>query len=79
MSAYNVIQTGPKIQLGGFTVGFTSPAYQVGMAETVKIEPMTPANSEIMIAIINCINDFNFIEIFYSNFFAPLPLIKPSK
>ena len=37
------VQTGPKIQFGGFHVGFAKPAYQVGMFGAVAIEPMAAA------------------------------------
>lgn len=48
----NVIQTGPNIQLGGLNAGFLIAAYQVGIEDEVKIEPIMPASwhttSEIM-------------------------------
>lgn len=40
---YKIVQTGPKIHDGGLNEGFVSAAYQVGIAEKVKIEPITPA------------------------------------
>lgn len=50
---YNPVQTGPKTQAGGFRAGFASAAYQVGIDGAVKIEPITPAKTEIPTAIIN--------------------------
>jgi hypothetical protein len=41
------IERGPKIQLGGFHVGFAKPAYQVAMFGVVAREPM-PAAAKMM-------------------------------
>lgn len=43
---YKVIQTGPNSQLGGVKKGLFNVAYQVGIDEAVKIEPMAPASCE---------------------------------
>lgn len=43
--AYSTVHTGPNTQLGGLNHGRASPAYQVGMASTVKTAPMMPVAS----------------------------------
>ena len=48
-----MVHTGPNIQLGGLRAGLVSAAYHVGIADILKITPMPPASSEIMIALIN--------------------------
>ena len=45
MNANNNVHTGPKTQFGGAKGERTNPAYQVGIAENVNIEPMFPASS----------------------------------
>lgn len=40
---YNVIHTGPNIQLGGLKEGLFRVRYQVEMEETVNIDPIMPA------------------------------------
>lgn len=42
MRIYKVVQTGPKTQFGGLKSGLFKFAYQVGIAETVKIDPKKP-------------------------------------
>lgn len=44
-----MVQTGAKSQLGGESKGLFKVAYQVGIAEKVKIEPKSPAPSQIRI------------------------------
>src|SRR3989344_4128654 len=51
ISRYKIVQTGPNIQAGGLSAGFTIPAYQVGMDGTVNSEPATPASPETAMAI----------------------------
>jgi hypothetical protein len=48
INKYNVTQTGPNIQLGGLSAGFSSVAYQFETEEVVKNDPTTPASSEIV-------------------------------
>jgi len=48
-----VIQTGPKMELGGVKAGFFRPLYQVGIAGVVKIAPIPPAPSQMTMLIIN--------------------------
>jgi len=50
---YKTVHTGPKIAFGGEKNGLVSDAYQVGIAESVKIVPNIPASSQIIIAAIN--------------------------
>jgi hypothetical protein len=40
---YRSVHTGANSQFGGAKVGFSSVAYQVGMALRVNTEPMAPA------------------------------------
>lgn len=66
MRKKRVIQAGAKSQTGGKKPGFLSSANQVvGIAGAVKNEPITPANWQIKIEIINLPILFNFI------FFSP--------
>jgi hypothetical protein len=44
----NVVQTGPKIQLGGLKDGLFKALYQELIDGVVKIAPTTPANSQII-------------------------------
>ena len=44
IKAYSVIQTGPKIQLGGLKGGFSKVSYQVGIAGLVARELINPTN-----------------------------------
>lgn len=46
MSTNSVVHTGPNTQLGGLNEGLFKVAYQVGIEDAVKIEPITPAISE---------------------------------
>ncbi len=48
-----MVQTGPKIQLGGAKKGLLSVAYQVGMAATVNGVPASPTNSQPSMEISN--------------------------
>ena len=41
-----MVQTGPKIKLGGEKKGLVKVAYQVGIAEKVKTDPIIPAPSQ---------------------------------
>ena len=50
---YNTIQTGPNTKLGGLNDGFTKVLYQVGIDETVKNDPIMPANWHTTIDITN--------------------------
>jgi hypothetical protein len=43
-----VVQIGAKIQSGGLNDGFIRVAYQVGIEGPVKIEPIKPANRQIV-------------------------------
>ena len=43
ISTYKTVQTGPKIQLGGFHDGLCSSGYQVRTFANVAREPMAPA------------------------------------
>lgn len=56
------VQTGPKSQFGGLKIGFLSDAYQVGIERVVKIEPITPANWQMIILPTN----FNMVIDFIS-------------
>jgi len=62
-------QAGPKSQFGGLKAGLASSLYQPAMAETVKIEPITPASWETKMAMIN-LNTFflciKFMIYFYN-------------
>lgn len=49
IKAYKRVQTGAKSQLGGESKGLFKVAYQTGIAEKVKIEPIIPAPSQIRI------------------------------
>src|SRR6476620_9463751 len=49
-STYSVVQTGPKIQLGGLNVGLLSPAYQGARFGYVAIWPRTDAATTAVIA-----------------------------
>lgn len=60
-----MVQTGPKIQLGGFKGPFVKPAYQVGMDGVVNRAPMTPANSVMIIERMNLITLLVFIDLFF--------------
>lgn len=46
ISAYNIVQTGPKIKLGGEKKGLWRVLYQKGIEEKVNIDPNTPALSQ---------------------------------
>ena len=46
---------GPKTELGGVKAGFFKPAYQVGIADVVKIAPMPPAPWQATILTISLI------------------------
>ena len=48
-----MVQAGANNQLGGVKGGFSSAAYQVGIAGVVNMEPMTPAHMQAMILNIN--------------------------
>jgi len=50
---YKKVQAGPKSQLGGVKNGFFKLAYQVGIEEKVKREPIAPAVSQTKIEIIS--------------------------
>ena len=41
---YRIIQTGPNTQSGGAKKGFSSVAYQTGIASKVNNEPNIPAD-----------------------------------
>lgn len=43
---YNIVQTGPNKNAGGFKKGLFKVAYQVVIELNVKIEPMIPAASQ---------------------------------
>lgn len=51
MSAYRVVQTGPKIQFGGENSDLARLAYHPCIAGAVNTEPMMPASSETPMAI----------------------------
>ena len=53
MRANNIVQTGPKSQFGGAMAGLASVAYQVEIDDTVNMEPIMPASSEITMAMIS--------------------------
>ncbi len=46
---------GPKTELGEVKAGFFRPAYQVGIADVVKMAPMPPAPSQATMLTINLI------------------------
>ncbi|MGN6559073.1 MAG: hypothetical protein ACTHJ2_00955 [Candidatus Nitrosocosmicus sp.] len=50
---YNIVHTGPNIQDGGENHGFTSVGNQFITDESVNIEPIIPADSQIIIEITN--------------------------
>lgn len=50
---YNKVQTGPNTQLGGLKKGLFKVKYQVETEETVKTDPIMPANWHIIIEAIN--------------------------
>lgn len=59
---YNIDQTGPKIQFGGFQVGLIKNLYQVLMLFVVEIPERKPNNNGEKIIInflINSINTYN--------------------
>jgi len=72
----NAVQTGANIQLGGLKGGFIIPAYHVPIEGAVKIEPISPAPSQINIEVIN-LNKF-FINSLYQKKPAEADFIKPS-
>ncbi len=43
MSVYKSVHTGPNTHPGGFNGGLSSPAYHVGICDTVASEPKIPA------------------------------------
>src|SRR4030042_182625 len=43
ISIYRTVHTGANTQFGGLKAGFSSVAYQVGMALRENMEPMAPA------------------------------------
>lgn len=49
-----MVQAGPKTQFGGEKTGLFKVAYQVGMEETVKNDPKTPAPKQRPMDKINC-------------------------
>ena len=55
MRAKRVTHTGPNSQLGGAKLGFTIPAYQVGIDDEVKTEPIIPASCDTAIAMMSLI------------------------
>lgn len=65
MRANSVVQTGPKIQLGGAKVGRTIVAYHVGIDEAVKTDPIIPAASAIIIDIHPLRICDEFMTVFY--------------
>jgi len=68
MSAYSVVQTGPKTALGGLKDGLVSVTYQEEIEDTVKTEPIMPASSDTAIAVISLKNIGNFIlKILFKN------------
>ena len=46
MRTYSANQTGAKTQLGGVRMGFFNDAYHVGIAGTVKNDPILPTSSQ---------------------------------
>jgi hypothetical protein len=46
ISKYRSVQTGANNQFGGAKDGFSSVAYQVGIALRVNIEPIKPAHRQ---------------------------------
>ena len=50
---YNSVQTGPKTQLGGLKNGLFKVTYHVETEDTVKTDPIIPANWQIIIEAIN--------------------------
>jgi len=58
----NIVQTGAKIQFGGLKDGLLIVLYHVAIEGEVKIEPKSPAPSQINTLIINLI----ILLIFYS-------------
>ena len=46
MRKYNIVQAGPKTQLGGAKTGLLSVMYQEGIAESVNGVPKIPTNSQ---------------------------------
>lgn len=42
---YKIVQTGPKMALGGLKEGLFRFAYQVGISDTVDTEPISPATN----------------------------------
>jgi hypothetical protein len=52
---YNVIHTGANIQPGGEKSGFAKVGYQVVTDKEVNIDPIIPANWQIIIEITNLI------------------------
>ena len=60
----SVVQTGAKIQFGGFRDGLVRVLYQVGIAGAVNIEPSDPITS---LAIIKANNSqrLNFLTVVF--------------
>ena len=69
IKTYNVIQTGPKIQLGGLKIGFCKVRYQVETELEVNTEPIKAASKGIKIDITNFTKFIFFI--FYSETHNP--------
>ena len=44
INVYSMVQTGPKIQLGGLKNGLLRPKYQESIAENVNKLPISPAD-----------------------------------
>lgn len=63
-----MVQTGPKIQLGGLKKGLLRVEYQVGIDEAVKKDPIPPAESEINKAKVN----FGRFSVISGSFFVLL-------
>lgn len=52
---YRITQIGPNIQPGGVKSGFSKVTYQFVTDEAVNIDPIMPANWQIVIEITNLI------------------------
>ena len=61
MSAKSVVQTGPNTHAGGLNAGRARVAYQVEIEGVVNTEPMMPATSETIMAMISLSALFIFI------------------
>ena len=60
----SVVQTGPKIQSGGFHVGFSIVRYQLSISGVVAIAPSPPALRQIAMKMTRPIQRVRSVKVF---------------